>query len=184
MKLKAFQREDLARGALHDGLILGQDAGLGKGLAAYIWPLLKVGLLRAAGKAVRPVCPAEPILLIASGDLHAQIISEGIKHFGTSPKLLDSQETFLRLSSVSPNGRRVLPPGYYLTTYTQLSRNGVTPFPDLDKLNPSRMLKVLNLSTGIPQGTKARPDPSVFRRNSTGCGGSALRMFSSFCLAV
>ena len=40
------------------------------------------------------------------------------------------------------------------------------------------------LITGIPQGTKAGPDPSVFRRNSTGCGGSALRMFSSFCLAV
>ena len=38
--------------------------------------------------------------------------------------------------------------------------------------------------TGIPQGTKAGPDPSVFRRNSTGCGGSALRIFSSFCLAV
>ena len=39
-------------------------------------------------------------------------------------------------------------------------------------------------NTGIPQGTKAGPDPSVFRRNSTGCGGSALRIFSSFCLAV
>ena len=38
--------------------------------------------------------------------------------------------------------------------------------------------------TGIPQGTKAGPDPSIFRRNSTGCGGSALRIFSSFCLAV
>jgi hypothetical protein len=38
--------------------------------------------------------------------------------------------------------------------------------------------------TGIPQKPKAGPDPSVFRRNSTDCGGSALRMFSSFCLAV
>src|ERR1039457_3708380 len=34
--------------------------------------------------------------------------------------------------------------------------------------------------TGIPQGTKAGPDPSVFRRNSTSGGGSALRIFSSF----
>jgi transposase len=31
---------------------------------------------------------------------------------------------------------------------------------------------------------KSGPDPSVFRRNSLGCGGWALRMFSSFCLAV
>jgi hypothetical protein len=38
--------------------------------------------------------------------------------------------------------------------------------------------------TGIPQGTKGGPDPSVSPRNATGCGGSALRMFSSFCLAV
>jgi hypothetical protein len=49
----------------------------------------------------------------------------------------------------------------------------------IDELK-SRLIKF----TGIPQGTKAGPDPSVFRRNSTGCGGSALRIFSSFCLAV
>ena len=154
MKLKLFQREDLARSALHDGLIFGWDTGLGKTLSMYVWPLLKVGLHRGPrrfgwpvqGEADRPICPAEPVLFIASGDLHEQIIAEGIKHFGTSPKLLDSQETFMRLSSVSPNGRRTLPPGYYLTTYTQLSRNGVTPFPELDRSNPHRMLGILNLS--------------------------------------
>ena len=113
---RQFQREDIARSALHDGLILGLDTGLGKTICAYVWPLLKIGLLRVNGKAVRPICPAEPVLFIASGDLHEQIVQEGIKHFGTSPKLLDSQEAFLKLSSVSPNGRRVLLPGYYLTT--------------------------------------------------------------------
>src|ERR1035441_7462029 len=146
MKLKLFQKEDLARSALHDGLIFGWDAGLGKTLSMYVWPLLKVGLLRVNGNPARPVCPAEPVLFVASGDLHVQIIAEGIKHFGTSPKLLDSQQTFLNLSSVSPTGRLTLPPGYYLTTYTQLSRNGVTPFPELDMANPERMLQVLNLS--------------------------------------
>jgi len=35
-----------------------------------------------------------------------------------------------------------------------------------------------------PIEAKSGPDPSVFRRNSLGCGGWALRMFSSFCLAV
>src|ERR1035441_3254464 len=146
MKLKQFQREDLARAALHDGLILGLDTGLGKTICAYVWPLLKVGLLRRNGKPVRPICPAEPVLLITSGDLHDQIISEGRKYFGTAPTILDTQQTFLRLSTLSAAGRRELAPGYYLTTYTQLSRNGVTPFPELDKSNPERMLKVLNLS--------------------------------------
>src|ERR1039458_5205037 len=70
MKLKQFQREDLARAALHDGLILGLDTGLGKTICAYVCPLLKVGLLRRNGKPVRPICPAEPVLLITSGDLH------------------------------------------------------------------------------------------------------------------
>jgi hypothetical protein len=146
MKLKQFQREDLARAALHDGLILGLDTGLGKTICAYVWPILKVGLLRRNGKPVRPICPAEPVLLITSGDLHDQIISEGRKHFGTAPTILDTQQTFLRLSTLSAAGRRELAPGYYLTTYTQLSRNGVTPFPELDKTDPGRMLKVLNLS--------------------------------------
>ena len=52
----------------------------------------------------------------------------------------------MRLSTLSAVGRRELAPGYYLTTYTQLSRNGVAPFPELDKSDPGRMLKVLNLS--------------------------------------
>ena len=101
MKLKVFQKEDLARSALHDGLIFGWETGLGKTLSMYIWPLLKVGLHRGKdGNPARPVCPAEPVLFIASGDLHDQIIAEGIKHFRTSPKPLDSQEAFLNLSSV------------------------------------------------------------------------------------
>ena len=53
MKLKKFQREDLARAALHDGLILGLFTGLGKTICAYAWPLLKVGLL--------PPSPAETL---------------------------------------------------------------------------------------------------------------------------
>jgi len=148
MKLKTFQREDLARAALHDGLILGLDTGLGKTICAYAWPLLKVGLLKGAGgQPVRPLCPAEPVLIIASGDLHAQIIDEGHKHFNVTPTILDSQESFLQLATLdATTGRRVLAPGYYLTTYTQLSRNGVTPFPELNLADPIAMLNLLNLS--------------------------------------
>ena len=43
MKLKPFQKQDLARAALKDGLILGWDTGMGKTWAMFIWPLLKVG---------------------------------------------------------------------------------------------------------------------------------------------
>jgi hypothetical protein len=109
--------------------ILGHDTGLGKGLASYIWPVLKVGLLRNA----RRLCPAEPVLMVAAGDLHNQIISEGLLHFGTAPMVID-KDTFLKLSTINPqaitNNRRLLKPGYYLTTYTDLSSNGITPFPD------------------------------------------------------
>ena len=40
---KNFQLEDYARGALHDGLVLGHDTGGGKSLALFTWPALKVG---------------------------------------------------------------------------------------------------------------------------------------------
>lgn len=131
MKLKTFQREDYARMALHDGAICGQETGLGKGLCAYIFPLLKVGLLHNH----RPITPAQPVLIVAAGDLHNQIISEGLRHFGVAPTLLDSQETFLRLSTYnSHTGKRTLDPRYYLTTYTQLASNGVDKLPEGEQL--------------------------------------------------
>src|ERR1035441_8032636 len=52
MKLKQVQRQYLAHASLHDGLILGLDAGLGKTICASVWPLLKGGLLRRNGKPV------------------------------------------------------------------------------------------------------------------------------------
>jgi hypothetical protein len=148
MRLKPFQREDFARLALHDGAIAGLDTGLGKGLLAYIWPILKVGLVRDnRGRAQAPMCPAESVLLVASGDLHHQIISEGRLHFGVTPTVIDSQAKFLRLSSLDPiTGRRTLAPGYYLTTYTALSRNGVEPFPELDPADPHTLMRQLHLT--------------------------------------
>ena len=150
MNLKSFQKQDLARAGLHDGLICAWDPGMGKTIAMYLWPLLKLGLQRQPnGQPVRPLCPTEPVLLIASGDLHEQIIAEGQNHFGVTPTLLDSQETFYHLASLCPStGRWILPPGYYLSTYTQIARNGVAPFPELDLADPVRMLKTLNLSMG------------------------------------
>ena len=48
-RFKKFQREDYARAALHDGLILAHDTGLGKPIPGLTWPLLKVGFDKAKG---------------------------------------------------------------------------------------------------------------------------------------
>jgi SNF2-related domain/Helicase conserved C-terminal domain len=68
------------------------------------------------------------------------------QHFHTSCVVIDSQETFLRLSTISPTGRRELPPGFYLTTYIDLARNGIAQFPELNLSDPALMLAQLNLN--------------------------------------
>ncbi len=153
-EFKKFQREDLARGALHPGLILAWATGLGKTLAMFSWPILKVSLapgvsspkssvptpsaastrlktldLRPETPFTNRLVPARPVLLVVPGDGHDQTDDESRKHFKTVATRLDSQATFLRLSTVN-QGRRELPPGYYLTSYTQLSQNGVAKFPE------------------------------------------------------
>ncbi len=153
LKFKKFQIEDYARIALTDeGAVNGHEQGLGKTLAAYVIAILKVGLLRdAAGTPIRPLCPAEPVLIVAQGDLHDQIIEEGRTHFKTRPLVIRDQQHFLSLSTLTPNGRRTVPPGYYLTSYTALTRNGVTPFPELDRNDPDRMMRLLNLTPALLQ---------------------------------
>ncbi len=57
---KQFQLEDYARGALHDGLILGHDTGGGKSLALFVWPALKVGFVQPDGPSGTDFLPGEP----------------------------------------------------------------------------------------------------------------------------
>jgi hypothetical protein len=152
---KRFQIEDLSRGALHDGFILGWDTGLGKTVAMFLWPLLKLGLLRCAATLARlatsnRLIPNGTVLLVSPGDLHRQVTDDGRELFKTVPVKLDSQAAFLALSHVNPRtGQRQLPPGYYLTSYTQLTSNGVRKFPDLDDLlrRGAAALAELNLTT-------------------------------------
>jgi hypothetical protein len=147
---KSFQREDYARAALHDGVILGHDTGLGKTIAMFIWPLLKCGYVLADGHQLRP---AKPVLLVVPGDGHDQTDDEFLKHFTSGlggrlqgPVRLDSQATFLKLAKPDPRtGCFALAPNYYLTSYTQLTGNGVADFPPLDRANPERTLSQLNL---------------------------------------
>lgn len=125
-----FQLEDYARLALHDGAVLGHDTGTGKSLAQYALPLLWCGVVKE-NDGLRPDAP---VLLVVPADGHDQARDEARKHFGPGTKLitLDSQATFLRLSTPDPRlGTRQLPPGYYLTSYTELTGNGVRPYPTL-----------------------------------------------------
>ncbi|MDE2104498.1 MAG: hypothetical protein KGL39_45100 [Patescibacteria group bacterium] len=159
LKFKQFQTEDYARAALHDGIILGHDTGLGKTIAMFIWPLLKVGYVNSE----HGIHPAKPTLLVVPGDGHDQTEDEYRRHFRkgragsplpaggvTRPTMpivrLDSQATFYRLAQPDPRtGRFTLPPHYYLTSYTQLTGNGVAEFPPLDRANPERTMSQLKL---------------------------------------
>jgi hypothetical protein len=141
---KHFQREDYARGAILDGLVLAHEPGLGKTLAAFVWPALKVGFHAGArgGISINGTC-----LIVAPGDLHDQYQQEAQQRFKTTPTLLNSQSRFYELSRVNPRtGRRELPPGFYLSSYTQLTGNGVVAFPKLNPLDPSETLSALNLT--------------------------------------
>lgn len=156
-RFKPFQREDLARGALHPGLILAWATGLGKTIAMFIWPLLKVGFLKPTR--TNRLVPKQPVLLVVPGDGHEQTDDESRKHFKTLAVRLDSQATFLRLSQVNPQtGRRELPPGYYLTSYTQLSQNGVAEFPELKGSAASLMHQLFLNDDHVREWWEARAD--------------------------
>jgi len=161
MKLKLFQRQDLARAALKDGLILGWDTGLGKTWAMFLWPLLKVGFdpvnpRTSAQPVSERIRPRAPVLIIAPGALHKQIGAEALTQFGIVTRLLDSQAAFDQLTRVpgtplthtTPDGRPIVPPGFYLTSYTQLASNGVAPLPDAYDWDPRALLQWLALGFG------------------------------------
>src|ERR1035438_1537716 len=167
MKLKLFQKQDLARAALHDGLILSWDTGLGKSMAGYLWPLLKVGhqTIRnepgAPASGTAPLVPArgthrlapcKPVLIVAPGDLHQQTALEGVEKFNIETIPLDSQDTFMRLIPRGVSGTlRGLPPSFYITSYTQLTTNGVQRIPDpMDCDDPVALLQTLALKNGEP----------------------------------
>jgi hypothetical protein len=126
-KFRQYQKEDLARAALHDGAILAWDPGLGKTAAAFVWPRLK---------------GARYVLIVAPGGLHEQIIKEGREKFGIECRPLMSQADFyadkllqtLRCQNPDaaslPAAEGSVPdatsrcPVYWLTTYQALGLNG------------------------------------------------------------
>ena len=144
MELKPFQKQDYARLALVPGAILGHDPGLGKTWAAYTWAFLKAGYTKSDIEDPKVLIPKKPVLIIEPGDLHRQFVEEGRSIFKTHVTALDSQTTFLRLSRINPaTGKRSLPPGFYITSYTQLGSNGVADFPNPYKTHPKALLEFL-----------------------------------------
>ena len=169
-KFKTLQRQDLARGALHDGLIPALDTGLGKSIYGFAWALLKTGwsvtprtgpsLTRHLQPEKRTcIRPNAPVLLVVPGDLHQQITLEGWEKFRVDTRVLDSQDAFLRLNrqpgSLLPHldaeGKPLVPPDFYITGYSQLTTNGVQRLPDpLDWPKPRELLAYACLPQRIP----------------------------------
>jgi hypothetical protein len=163
MKLKPFQKQDLARAALHNGLILSWDTGLGKTWAMFLWPLLKVGhrVQALASREIpqtqdpRPktrIQPSAPVLIIAPGDLHAQITAEAWSMFRIHVVPLENQDKFQQLCAGRPadaKGRPQIEPEFYLVSYSQLTTNGVAKQPDaLDYHDPRALMQMLSIPLG------------------------------------
>lgn len=131
--LKEFQRQDLIRATMTDGCILAWDPGLGKSIAAFSLCLLKLGWNITPGGTIQIRGAA---LIVAPGGLHDQLAETAREPFGQTVTRLD-KATFRRLVHYDPDLRRwVLPPGFYITSYTQLGRNGARPIPDWDGMAP------------------------------------------------
>lgn len=79
---RSYQREDLARSAIHDGAIIAWDPGLGKTMAIFAWPFLK---------------QAKRTLIVAPASLHDQIMCEGSSKFGITVTPIPNQDTALSL---------------------------------------------------------------------------------------
>jgi hypothetical protein len=105
-------------------------------------------------------------LVIAPGDLHKQICDEARDKFMLKVTPIPNQAAFNALTKQSGSaltrtdrtGRAILPKGFYITSYTQLTTNGVNGFPNPDKLEPRALLEWLCLKLGDTR----TPNPDVY----------------------
>ncbi len=114
---RPYQKEDLARAAMHDGAIIGWDPGLGKTMAIFALPFLKSSRFT---------------LIVAPAGLHEQIMDEGREKFGITVTPIPNQDTALRMMR---NGTLPTPghqdtcgssddPRFFITSYNWLGYNG------------------------------------------------------------
>lgn len=132
-RFRKYQRDDLARSTLHDGLVFAWDTGLGKTAAIFGWSWL-----------LHPDCRA--VLIVAPGGLHDQIIADAQDLFGIEVKRLYSQDDFRRdpmlqaIHLAQVNGAphplsKAHRPCYWITSYIDLGFSGAdewTPKEDED----------------------------------------------------
>ena len=154
MKFKPFQIQDYAAAAMADGLVLAHDTGLGKSLAAAVWPLLKLGFeVNSESFTIQNskfnIRVKGSVLLVAPGDLHSQLCAEFKKFFGIVPTSIDDQARLLSIMQNAEcrmqNGRQRIPPGFYITSYTRLAVNGVRKISDLMKCPAQTVIEEFNL---------------------------------------
>lgn len=112
---RGYQREDMARAAMHDGVVCSLDPGLGKTIVAFTWPQMK---------------DAKRILIVAPEGLHEQICDEGRDKFGIPVRPLRNHEDFaadklLQQAALEHrNGEEPSVTGWWITSYSALGFNG------------------------------------------------------------
>jgi hypothetical protein len=159
---RTYQKDDLARAAMHDGAIIGWDPGLGKTMAIYALPFLKNSALT---------------LIVAPAGLHEQIMDEGRDKFGIQVTPIPDQDTALRLmregilplpgsqdpnssllSSVSQSSVSSAEPRFFITSYTWLGYNGGDEWAgstEANELIRARRLTILRRCAEFPDGALA-----------------------------
>jgi SNF2 family DNA or RNA helicase len=118
IQLKPFQTEDLANAALRDGVILAWEQGLGKTIAAILWPQLR--------KATRT-------LIVAPASLHQQLQQSVAKHFGIWLQTISTIEEARRHNFHKPLPKPGSKPKYYLTSWEAYTRNNAVETPQVDE---------------------------------------------------
>ena len=124
---RTYQREDLARSAIHDGAIIAWDPGLGKTMAVFAWPVLK---------------GARNALIVAPASLHEQLRTEGREKFKVEVIPIHDQEAAYDLMrrGILPRNFGLLDlslpssvfsmPRFFVTDYRWLGYNGGDEWPD------------------------------------------------------
>ena len=151
---RKYQRDDIARAAIHDGLVFGWDKGLGKSLALFLWMQVK---------------GAQRVLIVAPEALHEQLVIEGRDKFGITVQPLRSQAEYYASAELQRanldirNGRPCAVTGYWITSYTALGFNGAD---EWQRLNDDEELVV------TPKMRLARQRDPLWRDESdeTGIG--------------
>ena len=169
---RSYQREDLARSAIHDGAIIAWDPGLGKTMAIFAWPFLK---------------HAERVLIVAPASLHDQIKREGESKFGCHVTSIPDQDTALSLmrsGKLPLPGRQSSPsdpsdlsdlsdlsdsslPRFFITDYRWLGYNGGDEWAPVTDVTRRRRMSVIARYFGMQSTALGAAEKSLANCDKT-----------------